>query len=246
MLNMAYDQNVGCILTILYEDNIEESKLNWKEYISGSGIKEKYGENILSRRIYGKELRIVFDDKVNCFDMIQLVKDQYVAMKNQSSTTSTSYNKSYTTTMTRYGANVPQNGSGDSSKIILKGIKGIYFQQSNIKPTLVQVYPQEYSQYFNISKLEYYLKRFGLILHMEREKEDGINTGTINVLIVLDKEQELLKVNNEELTLRASFLHPKMFPLWDEEMVGKLHAEFIKHINNSTAQRPINTNTKYM
>lgn len=61
---------------ILLEYEMDLCEFNWTEYISKSGWKHKLGSHLLRREHLGNALELIFDSKVNRFELLRLIKNQ--------------------------------------------------------------------------------------------------------------------------------------------------------------------------
>lgn len=191
-------QTVGCILYIQhFDERFKIESIIWNDYIKNSGLMKKYRDNILSRRVLGHQLEFIFDSEVNCFEVLRLIKDQSL------------------------------NGPLLGGKSVERGISKIKIHQYGMEAVLVKVEAYKNPVYFNLADLREHLESFGLVIYLDRDKIDGVNTGIIYAIMMLDKEEDLYTNG----AISESEFRPGMFPLWTTDTTTKIYERFMRYIN---------------
>lgn len=218
---MEDNRKAGFSMNIIFEDDDIDSDITPSEWIKKySGFMDddydlNFVDKILSFNKTGNRLSIIFDSESNCFDVMQSLFFDGV-----------------------------EHNSEQEEPTVAYLVKSIEVSKSGKKLRVIKVHPSGESELFTLRNIKKRLEKFGLVLAVQRDKKDGICSGTMYALVVFhdentifsDEEQDLAEVACD-LNCFGGWYHEKTEKLWKmfNEFVEKTMVKNYEKLNESAA-----------
>lgn len=193
------------------------------EWISKhSGLKDNYADNILSFNMTGTRLSIIFDSKPNCFDVIQSLK--WEGIHNR--TTMNMQQNLISLAKPYYGRDPNYNNTSSNGTI-----KCLEVSKTGKKLRMIKVCPSGESELFDFRKIKQRLEKFGLVLLISREKDNGICTGYLYALMVFYDENA--KFSGDQESISEVPYTTNCFEKWSKETTQELQKMFYEFVKKN-------------
>lgn len=205
----------GFILNLTFNNSCPLTYLSmWlSDYL---GLKDKYLGNILSFSKTADQLSIIFVSESNCFEVIQRLKCEAFE-----------FTKKYRSPPRHYLQQISMSYSGNI-------IKHLEVSKCGKKLRVIKVCPTGESELFDLKNIKQSLEKFGLILLIERQRDKGICTGYIYVLMVFYDEYAELCGDEKDISEVPYTLN--CFDEFSKETTEELQKMFYGFVQNSASQ----------